>query len=75
MNITEKLRSTFTKKTLNRTQPHFGKSKNKHIQIQQGSNKPQNSTQKKVNENIQSITNKYKLFIHVNEKSEERKTM
>ena len=50
MNINKKLRSTFTKKNkLNRTQQNFGKSNNKHTQIQQRSNKPQNSQQKKVN--------------------------
>ena len=50
---------------------NFGESNNKHIQIQQTSKLPT----KKVNENIQSKTNKYTLFIPVTEKSEERKAI
>ena len=50
------LKLTNTKKTeqhfydgaQNRTQLHFGKPDNKHTQIQQGSNKPQKSSQKRL---------------------------
>ena len=55
----------------NRTQLHFGETSNEHIQIKQTSKLPT----KKVSENIQSTTNKYALFIHVTEKSEERKAI
>ena len=61
----------FYEGTLNRTQLHFGQTSNKHIQIKQTSKPPT----KKVNENIQSTTNKYALLIPVTEKSEERKTI
>ena len=57
--------------TQNRTQLHFGETSNEHIQIRQTSKLPT----KKVNENLQSITNKYALFIPVAEKSEELKTI
>ena len=38
----------FYEGTLNRTQLHFGESNNKHIQIQQRSNKPQIPSQKRL---------------------------
>ena len=56
--------------TQNRTQLHFGETSNEHMQIKQTLKLPT----KKVNENIQSTTNKYALFIPVTEKLEERKT-
>ena len=47
--------------TQNRTQLHFGETSNEHIQIKQTSKLPT----KKVNENIQSTSNKYASFIPV----------
>ena len=41
-----KIKQHFYKGTLNRTQLHFGESTNKHMQIKQKSNQPQNSPQK-----------------------------
>ena len=55
----------------NRTQLHFREPSNKHKQIQQTSKLPT----KKINENIQSTTDKYTLSIPVTKKSEERKTV
>ena len=59
MNITEKL-SRGNEETLKRTQLHFGESNNKHIQIQQRSNKPQNSPQK----SLTKIFNQQLTSIH-----------
>ena len=57
--------------TLKRTQLNSGESNNKHIQIQQTSKFPT----KKVQENVQSTTNKYTLFVAVTKKTEESKTI
>ena len=43
----KKTEQHFCDGALNRAQVHFCESSNKHIQIQQRSNKPQNSSQKK----------------------------
>ena len=43
-----KTEQNFYERPLNRTQPHFGELNNKHIQIQETSNEPQNSPQKRL---------------------------
>ena len=78
MNITEfekckKTEQYFYSGTQNRIHIHFGEPNNKHTKIQQRNNKPQNSTRKKVNKNIQSTTDKYIFFIPGTKKSEEWK--
>ena len=64
MNITEidkykKSEQHFYDRTPNRIQLHFGEPNDKHIQIQQKEQQTSRLPTKKVNENIQSATNKY----------------
>ena len=67
MSITEKLSITFT--TESKTEYNYT------LVNQIREYQTSNLLPEKVNENIQSTTNKYTLFIPVTEKSEERKTI
>ena len=60
MNITEKNEQRFYEETVNRTQLHFGEWNNKHVQIQQRSNKPINSPK----ERLTKIFNQQLASIH-----------
>ena len=75
MDITEIDKNKKLNMTEHKIQLQFGEPNNKHIQIQQRSNRPQNSSRKKVNENIQSTTEQYAFFVPVTKKSEEFKTI
>ena len=53
----------FYEGTQNRTQLHFGEPENKHIQIQQKSNKPQNSPRKRLTKTFnQQLTSTHYLY-------------
>ena len=55
MNITEKTEQHFYEVTLNKTQLHFGKSNNKHIQIKKPQNSPRKRLTKIFNQQLTSI--------------------